>query len=262
MHSDHRQSQRHSDFIPVSVTTLNSVTGRGTAGPLSGRIINISRNGACLLLPPPPANPEIAEMPDAPGARDRTLLEIRGARPGKATTFTLTARRYGPRLWSWMTCAAGRWGWSSSTAIPARTRNVFAPAPSKAMSVEQRRSKRYDRFLPITVSALAEGGNTVKAGPFQGRIINISRHGACLLMSQVMASSFHIYYSIKETPSSFLQLTINIQPEIIDCRIMGQPVWMDVFREGEIRAFKIGVAFLGNADDEQMLHLEQVISRR
>lgn len=51
------------------------------------------------------------------------------------------------------------------------------------MGIEQRRSKRYDRFLPITVTALGEGGQIVKAGPFPGRIINISRHGACLLMS-------------------------------------------------------------------------------
>lgn len=77
-----------------------------------------------------------------------------------------------------------------------------------------------------------------------------------------MSSTFHLYYSTKETPASFLQLTINIQPEIIDCKILGQPVWMDVFREGDIRAFKIGVEFLVNADDEEMLHLEQVISRR
>ena len=81
-------------------------------------------------------------------------------------------------------------------------------------------------------------------------------------MSQVMANSFHLYYSTKETLTLFLQLTINIQPEIIDCRIPGQPVWLDVFREGEIRAFKIGVEFLVNADDEQMLHLEQVIQKR
>ena len=130
------------------------------------------------------------------------------------------------------------------------------------MSIDQRRSRRYDRFLPITVIATDKSGACVKAGPFQGRVINISRHGACLLMSQVMANSFHLYYSTKETPTLFLQLTINIQPEIIDCRIPGQPVWLDVFREGEIRAFKIGVEFLVNADDEQMLLLEQVIQKR
>ena len=130
------------------------------------------------------------------------------------------------------------------------------------MSKEQRRSKRYDRFLPITVAALDKDGQILKAGPFQGRVINISRHGACLLLSQVMAHTFHLFHSTKEDESTFLQLTIHIQPEIIDCKIPGKPVWMDIFREGDIRAFKIGVEFMSDADGEQMMHLEQVISKR
>ena len=40
------------------------------------------------------------------------------------------------------------------------------------------------------------------------------------------------------------------------------PLWMDIFREGDIRAFKIGVEFMGNADNKEMLHLEQVVSKR
>ena len=32
--------------------------------------------------------------------------------------------------------------------------------------------------------------------------------------------------------------------------------------EGDIRAFKIGVEFMVDADDEEMVHLEQVVSKR
>jgi hypothetical protein len=130
------------------------------------------------------------------------------------------------------------------------------------MTVEARRSKRYNRFLPIGVIAMDTRNNEVMAGPFPGRIINISRHGACLLMSQVIANSFHLFHSTKENENSCIQLTINIQPEIINCKIPGNPLWMDIFREGDIRAFKIGVEFMGDANDEQMLHLEQVVSKR
>jgi hypothetical protein len=104
--------------------------------------------------------------------------------------------------------------------------------------------------------------NEIMAGPFPGRIINISRHGACLLMSQVISNSFHLFHSIKENENSCIQLTINIQPEIINCKIPGQPVWMDIFREGDIRAFKIGIEFMDDADNEKMLHLEQVVRKR
>ncbi len=125
-----------------------------------------------------------------------------------------------------------------------------------------RRSKRYDRFLPISVVAIDGDEDTTKAGPFQGRIINISRHGACLLMSQVMMNTFHIFHSTKESDSVFLQLTINIQPEIIECKIPSRPIWMDIFQEGDLHAFKIGVEFMINPEGEQMIQLEQVISKK
>lgn len=130
------------------------------------------------------------------------------------------------------------------------------------MTREARRSKRYNRFLPIGVIAMDTRNNETIAGPFPGRIINISRHGACLLMSRILANSFHLFHSIKENKNSCIQLTINIQPEIINCKITGNPLWMDIFHEGDIRAFKIGVEFTGNADNEEMLHLEQIVSKR
>ena len=127
---------------------------------------------------------------------------------------------------------------------------------------EARRSQRYTGFLPIGVMALDIHENGVLAGPFSGRIINISRHGACLLMSQIMVNSFHLFHSIKEDDNSCIQLTINIQPETLNCKISGQPVWMDIFREGDIRAFKIGVEFMDDVDNEEMLNLEQVVRKR
>ncbi|HER63337.1 MAG TPA: PilZ domain-containing protein [Desulfobacteraceae bacterium] len=130
------------------------------------------------------------------------------------------------------------------------------------MKGESRSAKRYSRFLPIDVVAMDSDCNEVLAGPFPGRIINISRHGACLLMSRVILNSFHLFYSTKEKENSCIQLTINIQPEIINCKITGQPVWMDIFREGDIRAFKMGIEFVGDADNEEMAHLEQVVSKR
>lgn len=125
-----------------------------------------------------------------------------------------------------------------------------------------RRSRRYDRFLPISVTAFSGENDSESIGPFSGRIINISRHGACLLMSQVLVNSYHLFHSTKENDSSFLQVTINVQPEIKDCKIPSRPIWMDIFEEGEIRAFRIGVEFMINPEGEQMKSLEQVISKK
>ena len=130
------------------------------------------------------------------------------------------------------------------------------------MTQELRKSHRYNRFLPIGVQALNCCTNEIIAGPYPGRIINISRHGACLLLSQIVTNSFHLFHSIKENDTMCLQLTINIQPEIVNCRIPGKPIWMDNFREGDIHAFKIGISFTCNAQSNEMMHLEEVVSNR
>lgn len=130
------------------------------------------------------------------------------------------------------------------------------------MTQDLRNSQRYNRFLPIGVQAIDTGTNKVVAGPYPGRVINISRHGACLLMSQISTNTFHLFHSVRDNNTLCIQLTINIQPEIMNCKILGQPVWMDVFHEGDIHAFRLGIKFTEDAENDEMLHLEQVISQR
>lgn len=130
------------------------------------------------------------------------------------------------------------------------------------MTQELRKSDRYNRFLPIGVQALNCCTSEVITGQSPGRIINISRHGACLLLSQIVTNSFHLFHSTKESDTICLQLTINIQPEVVNCCIPGQPVWMDNFREGDLHAFKIGVKFTCDAESHEMKHLEEVVSSR
>ena len=130
------------------------------------------------------------------------------------------------------------------------------------MTEELRNSNRYNRFLPISVQALDCCNNEIIAGPYPGRIINISRYGACLLLSQMVINSFHMFHSVNENDRICLQLTINIQPEIINSIIPGRPVWLDTFREGDIHAYKLGVEFLNDAEGEDMMHLEQVVKKR
>ncbi|MFZ5798050.1 MAG: PilZ domain-containing protein [Desulfobulbaceae bacterium] len=50
MNLELRGAKRYNDFIPVFVTAQNGTNGSRIAGPFSGRIINFSRSGACLLM--------------------------------------------------------------------------------------------------------------------------------------------------------------------------------------------------------------------
>ena len=127
------------------------------------------------------------------------------------------------------------------------------------MSVEQRKSERIIDYLPIEVHAVDGTEGQFIAGPFSGSIIDISSHGACLLMTQVFYNGFHLFYSTRDTSNAVLQITINHPPDINDRILTGIPIWMDLFRQQEIRAFKMGIEFTGNPEVKQMKALQKAL---
>ncbi|GAB4344009.1 MAG: hypothetical protein Kow0089_20230 [Desulfobulbaceae bacterium] len=130
------------------------------------------------------------------------------------------------------------------------------------MITDMRRSKRYTDFLPISVTAVPGGDQAKAVGPFSGRIVDISRHGACLLMTQVLHKAYHVYHSTKEDEEAFLELHINLPPELVNMVIPCRPVWIGPFQVEEIRAFRMGVDFLINPDGEKMQRLERELMKK
>ena len=130
------------------------------------------------------------------------------------------------------------------------------------MISELRRAKRIVDYLPIGITAVNGVSGENIAGPFSGRIIDISHTGACLLMTQVMIDKFHVFHSTREDDSLFLQLKIDLPPEIKDFTISARPGWMNLFRQDEIRAFKMGVEFLSNPEGRQMKELMKAMARQ
>ncbi|HHO48733.1 MAG TPA: PilZ domain-containing protein [Desulfobacteraceae bacterium] len=130
------------------------------------------------------------------------------------------------------------------------------------MITELRRSKRFADFLPITVSAVSGSDDKVVAGPFSGRIIDISRHGACLLMTQVLLKTFHIFHSTLKQESNYLLLRINIPPDLVNFSMPAMPVWMGPYVLDEIKVYRMGVEFLTGPEGEQMQRLEKVMQKK
>ena len=130
------------------------------------------------------------------------------------------------------------------------------------MNTDLRRSRRYADFLPISVTALPDGDSTRSVGPFSGRIVDISRHGACLLMTQVLQKNYHVYHTTKENDESILELHINIPPELRNLTIPCRPVWLKPFQIEEIKAFRLGVDFLINPEGEKMQRLENELMKK
>lgn len=127
-------------------------------------------------------------------------------------------------------------------------------------SEELRRSHRYTDFLPIAVTVMKSDDKSQVAGPLSARIIDVSNHGACLLLTQIMDQSFHIFHSTREDESVVLALDIKIpsQPEPIE--ILSLPVWMNSMKMDDIKVFKMGVDFLSNIDNEQLQIINKLIS--
>lgn len=128
------------------------------------------------------------------------------------------------------------------------------------MDTNLRRSKRKIDYLPIVVNAIDSDNGKIIAGPFSGRIIDISDHGACLLMTQVMRNSYHIFHSTREKNPYQLQLAITIPPEIVTPIIINAfPIWLSIYRKTGISAFKMGIEFMISPKDQQLKKLQQAI---
>ena len=120
------------------------------------------------------------------------------------------------------------------------------------MVIELRKSVRHPDYLPVIVNAVNSVDGTLLAGPFSSRIIDISSHGACLLMTQIIKDRYHIFHTVQDHASHLLEMTINLPPDLIDYTIVARPIWMDIFRQQEISAFKLGIEFLENLEGEKM----------
>jgi hypothetical protein len=90
MNSDLRRAKRYHDFIPVLVTAPKGMNTLRATGPFSGRIINISRYGGCLLMPFGVLDPD--EVFNATYHKTSPFLEIQGSVSLKNGHFKLSAR--------------------------------------------------------------------------------------------------------------------------------------------------------------------------
>lgn len=127
------------------------------------------------------------------------------------------------------------------------------------MSTDSRRSPRLIDYLPLDVWVIRTVDHHPLAGPFAGRIIDISTHGACLLMTQVLQQHVHVFHTTRTSDDLVLQLAINLDVEPATYLLTARPVWLSAVRQRHILAFKMGVEFTIDPDKEQMRELRQAL---
>ncbi len=125
---------------------------------------------------------------------------------------------------------------------------------------ELRRSPRYTDFLPIAVTVRNSDDHSRVAGPLSARIVDVSNHGACLLMTKVMVESFHIFHSTREDESIVLALDIKLPSEPAPIEILSNPVWLNATKMEDIKVFKMGVDFTSSINNELLKTINKLIS--
>lgn len=126
---------------------------------------------------------------------------------------------------------------------------------SGTMTIERRKSERVVDFFPLEIHALHLVSHKVIAGPFSGRIIDISDHGACLLMTQVLVNGFHIFHTTRNTDGVAIGLGFTNISAGDSLVFTAHPVWLKPFQQQEVRAFRMGVQFTAEA---RLDHIHEV----
>lgn len=117
-------------------------------------------------------------------------------------------------------------------------------------------------YLPIEITAQHAGTKKIKAGPLRGRLFDLSKNDACLLMSQIMDDTYHLFYSTQENKLLFLNIFFDLPPAFDEhFKVTAIPLWFNIFQQGQIRNFIMGVEFTNNIEENTVRKLLADVAR-
>ena len=122
------------------------------------------------------------------------------------------------------------------------------------ISAEQKNTLR--SYLPIEITAQHAGTEKIMAGPLRGKLFDLSKNEACLLMSEIMDDTYHLFYSTQEDNHLLLNLFFDLPPSLDEhFKITAIPLWFNIFQQGQIRNFIMGVEFTRNIEEKTVRKL-------
>ncbi|MGI6656897.1 MAG: PilZ domain-containing protein [Desulfobulbus sp.] len=128
---------------------------------------------------------------------------------------------------------------------------------------EHRRAPRFPDALPLEVSVVRRRDKHLLTGPFTGEILDISLHGACLLMSRQISDTL---YSLHRHPDGaeplVLRLVIDLPPELPNFVLSATPIWMGLVHQQTVPCCKLGVEFLEPSAIQEKQRLLDMLSRK
>ncbi|MCI5138189.1 MAG: hypothetical protein D3922_07185 [Candidatus Electrothrix sp. AR1] len=111
-------------------------------------------------------------------------------------------------------------------------------------------------YLPIEITAQHAGTGKIMAGPLRGKLFDLSKNEACLLMSEIMDDTYHLFYSTQEDNLLFLNIFFDLPPALDEhFKMTAIPLWFNIFQQGQNRNFIMGVEFTPNIEEKIMRKL-------
>lgn len=128
------------------------------------------------------------------------------------------------------------------------------------MGIENRRASRIESNLPVTITFREIEGNNVIGDPILGSISDISTLGARITVPRIKSGEYHIFYSFNDNKKRVINL------EVVDIEftkkliIPSHPIWFDHLLTVQNRPFQIGLEFLTEAKNPDVVRLHKLVS--
>lgn len=122
----------------------------------------------------------------------------------------------------------------------------------------KRRLKRKPADMPLDLVLYNSENDSILTGPAPSLLLDISYYGACLLMKKVFFPPHHLFYAPRDNENHILCLEKKRNASERDIIVPVKPVWMRLDEENSAGYFRMGVEFMTDPEDIDVIDLEKI----
>lgn len=135
------------------------------------------------------------------------------------------------------------------------------PLGSICMGRENRRARRFNLSIAVTLVLHDTKHRVVLGNPVRGKLIDISLYGARLSIPHIRTGNNHLFYACNDDPAKVIHLEVLDRNEGDMLIVPAHPIWFDhVFADPASKHFEIGVEFLAPPEDPNITRLHAFIA--
>jgi hypothetical protein len=126
------------------------------------------------------------------------------------------------------------------------------------MIQQKNRPKRGDSDLPVKIVLYNSENDTILAGPTPAFVHDLSYYGAGLLLKKVFFPPHHLFYSPRDNTGQILCIEKKRNGSERDIIVPVNPVWMRLDEGDTPGYFRMGVEFMTDPEDIDVIDLEKM----